>query len=65
MQQTKSQPKSWQRVKLKDITEKIASGGTPSRLHPEYFTSDREGNLWVKSKELLDVAIEDTEEKNN
>lgn len=63
MQQTKSQPKSWQRVKLKDITEKIASGGTPSRLHPEYFTSDREGNLWVKSKELLDVAIEDTEEK--
>ncbi|MDP3996862.1 MAG: restriction endonuclease subunit S [bacterium] len=52
-----------QRIKLEDVAEKISSGGTPSRLHPEYFTADRSGHLWVKSKELLDAAIEDTEEK--
>jgi len=63
MSQLTVQPENWQRVRLKDIAEKISSGGTPSRLHPEYFTTDHSGHLWVKSKELLDVAVEDTEEK--
>src|SRR3989344_1599394 len=63
MSQLTVQPENWQRVRLKDIAEKISSGGTPSRLHPEYFTTDHSGHLWVKSKELLDATIEDTEEK--
>ena len=63
MSQLTVQPENWQRVRLKDIAEKISSGGTPSRLHPEYFTTDHSGHLWVKSKELLDAAVEDTEEK--
>lgn len=47
-------------VALKEITEKISSGGTPSRKHPEYYSD--EGHLWIKSKELLDRAIYDSEE---
>jgi type I restriction enzyme S subunit len=49
-------------VKIKDLCEKVSSGGTPSRKHSEYYSSD-EGHLWVKSKELLERGICDTEEK--
>jgi len=45
------------------VCERISSGGTPSRNHPEYFSSDSSGHLWVKSKELLDGAIRSTEER--
>lgn len=48
---------------LESICTRVSSGGTPSRRRPEYFTSDTSGHLWVKSKELLDCSIEDTEEK--
>ena len=47
---------------LKNISLRISSGGTPSRRHPEYFNIES-GHLWVKSKELLDGGIGDTEEK--
>jgi len=47
---------------LESVCTRISSGGTPSRKHPEYFTSDVTGHLWVKSKELLDCAIDATEE---
>ncbi len=54
-------PTGWKVVKLGD--EKIAftsSGGTPNRSMPKYFG----GNiLWVKSGELNDSWIYDTEEK--
>lgn len=40
----------------------ITSGGTPSRAKPEYFCTQQEGHRWVKSKELLDCVITDTEE---
>ena len=48
---------------LDSICARISSGGTPSRKNAEYFTSDPAGHLWVKSKELLDCSINDTEEK--
>ena len=48
---------------LDSICARISSGGTPSRKNAEYFTSDPAGHLWVKSKELLDGSISDTEEK--
>lgn len=52
-----------QMVTIESICSLVSSGGTPSRKRPEYFTSDKSGHLWVKSKELLDRSIEDTEEK--
>jgi type I restriction enzyme, S subunit len=48
---------------LESICSRVSSGGTPSRKRPEYFTPDSGGHLWVKSKELLDGSIHDTEEK--
>jgi len=48
---------------LQSICSRISSGGTPSRKKPEYFSSDENGHLWVKSKELLDGSINETEEK--
>jgi type I restriction enzyme S subunit len=50
-------------VSLDSICTRISSGGTPSRKNTEYYTSDATGHLWVKSKELLDGSISDTEEK--
>jgi type I restriction enzyme S subunit len=48
---------------LESICRLISSGGTPSRKNAEYFTNAATGHLWVKSKELLDSAIEETEER--
>jgi len=50
-------------VPLESICERISSGGTPSRKNVDYFTREITDHLWVKSKELLDCAIEDTEER--
>ena len=52
-------PQSWQKKKLAEIV-KTTSGSTPSRGKPEYYTGDI---LWVKTKELNDSFILDTEEK--
>ena len=52
-------PQGWQKKKLGEIV-KTTSGGTPSRGRPEYYTGDI---LWVKTKELNDSFILDTEEK--
>lgn len=49
------------KVRIEDICLKVSSGGTPSRANPDYYSSN--GNLWVKSKELLENGIYDTEEK--
>jgi type I restriction enzyme S subunit len=51
---------TWSKQPLKNIVTLISSGGTPSRKHPEYYSNN--GHLWVKSKELLDTSIYDTEE---
>jgi type I restriction enzyme S subunit len=52
-------PKEWQVVKIEDIAD-TSSGGTPNRTKKEYYG----GNIpWVKSGELKDNIIYDTEEK--
>ena len=53
---------TFQPVKIKSVCEKVASGGTTSRKRADYFTN-MGGHLWVKSKELLEKGIADTEEK--
>ena len=47
---------------LDSVCSRISSGGTPSRKKAEYFTTGLEGHIWVKSKELLDGSIQETEE---
>jgi len=48
-------------VNLEDLCTKISSGGTPNRSkQDEYFGGDIN---WVKTKELNDWLVEDTEEK--
>ena len=47
---------------LDSVCSRISSGGTPSRKKAKYFTTGLEGHLWVKSKELLDGSIQETEE---
>lgn len=48
---------------LDSVCSRISSGGTPSRKRTEFFSADGLGHLWVKSKELLDCAIDNTEER--
>jgi type I restriction enzyme S subunit len=53
-------PEGWKWVRLRDIA-KTTSGGTPSRYVKEYW---EKGTIpWVKSGELEDNIIYDTEEK--
>lgn len=51
-------PKGWERKKLAQIYG-TSSGGTPSRSKPDFFTGQIK---WVKSKELLDCPLLNTEE---
>jgi len=52
-------PKDWEIKKLGDIAE-ITTGGTPRRNNPLYWN----GNInWLKSQEVADNYIYDTEEK--
>jgi type I restriction enzyme, S subunit len=54
-------PKEWEVKKIQDLY-KTSSGGTPSRKNETEFYS--EGSIpWVKTKELNDNYILDTEEK--
>lgn len=53
-------PKGWAQDKVSHFVSTF-SGGTPSRLHPEYYINGT--NLWVKTQELSDGFIFDTEEK--
>ena len=53
-------PEDWEVVRLGNVA-KLESGGTPSRQKPEYWEN---GTIpWVKSGELNDGVIYDTEEK--
>ena len=53
-------PQGWRVAKLKDLY-RTSSGGTPSRKKDSYYS---DGTInWVKTKELKDGFIWDTEEK--
>jgi type I restriction enzyme S subunit len=52
-------PEGWERGRLSDFYE-TASGGTPSRANPDFFVGDIP---WVKTQELLNGFVTDTEEK--
>lgn len=52
-------PAGWRRVPLKEMYE-TSSGGTPSRKSPEYYGDE---HFWVKTKELCDGPIYETEER--
>jgi len=52
-------PKDWKVVRIEEIAETL-SGGTPSRNKKEYYGGKI---LWVKSGELNDNIIYDTEER--
>ena len=52
-------PEGWDKKKVKEVCD-TTSGGTPSRSKTEFYTGDI---LWVKTKELNDDFIFDTEEK--
>lgn len=53
-------PEGWKKKQIKDICNLITSGGTPSRNNKDFWNN---GNIkWVKTKELNDTWIIDTEE---
>ena len=53
-------PEEWSYMHIKDICSLITSGGTPSRNNKDFWNN---GNIkWVKTKELNDTWIIDTEE---
>ncbi len=53
-------PEGWEKKQIKDICSLITSGGTPSRNNKSFWDN---GNIkWVKTKELNDTWILDTEE---
>ena len=52
-------PEGWERGRVSDFYN-TASGGTPSRTNPEFFSGEI---LWVKTQELLNGFVTDTEEK--
>lgn len=53
-------PEGWGRKKIGEVVATL-SGGTPSRNHAEYYENGT--HLWLKTKELNDGYIFDTEEK--
>ena len=52
-------PENWVWVRLESVAS-WGSGGTPSRKHEEYYNGDI---LWIKTGELNNGWIYDTEEK--
>ena len=53
-------PEGWEKMKISDVCTMIGAGSTPSRRNNAYWD---DGNIrWVKTKELLDNWIFDTEE---
>ena len=53
-------PANWRRVPISAACSRFASGGTPSRKVPAYFDG---GTIpWVKTQELTDCVLTDTDE---
>ena len=53
-------PKGWKVTNIDDICMKVTSGGTPSRKNKDYYDGDI---IWIKTKELNDTFVFDSEEK--
>ncbi len=53
-------PKGWEVKSIENICKRIGSGGTPSRKKGDYYGDEI---LWLKTKELSDSFVFDTEEK--
>jgi type I restriction enzyme S subunit len=54
-------PSDWQVRSVEDVCKRVTSGGTPSRRRPDFYV---DGSWpWVKTQELQDTWIEDSEEK--
>jgi len=53
-------PEGWTMRSIADVCERVTSGGTPSRTVPGYYEGGRWP--WVKTQELGDRWIDDTEE---
>lgn len=54
-------PTDWPRMAIQDVCQRVTSGGTPSRKKNQYF---EKGSIpWVKTKELDDSFLWDTEER--
>jgi type I restriction enzyme S subunit len=53
-------PSDWQIKSVDDVCVRVTSGGTPSRREPSYYTGGTWP--WVKTQELQDKWIDDTEE---
>ena len=53
-------PADWEIKSIAEVCQRVTSGGTPSRREPAYY----EGGVWpwIKTQELQDVWIENTEE---
>jgi len=58
---TEAVKEGWRKVRLGEVCKLMSSGGTPSRRNPLFFKNG--SFLWVKSQELRDKSIYDTEEK--
>ena len=54
-------PKDWQVLPIESLCLKVTSGGTPSRKNPAFYKNG--SILWIKTQELKDWYIEDSQEK--
>ena len=51
-------PKGWLTGRIEDLTSRMASGGTPKSMNPEFYS----GNIcWFTTKELVDGFLIDSE----
>ncbi|MBH8599639.1 restriction endonuclease subunit S [Thermoactinomyces sp. CICC 10523] len=53
-------PKGWEVKKIEEVCLRVNSGGTPKRSNKEFYNGSI---LWLKTKELTDGFVFDTEEK--
>lgn len=53
----------WELISVANLCSRVTSGGTPRRQREGYYASRGSGTPWVKTKELGDGYISDTEER--
>lgn len=53
----------WCTVRLEDLCTRVTSGGTPKRSRLDYYAGESRGHPWVKSSELRDGYVRETDER--